>query len=196
MTVVAALLAGCLQPDEPEPPPAARTLSADDYDRWRQPDRLVGALGLAPGDRVADVGAGRGYLTGRLAAAVGPTGRVVATEIDPDRVADLSRLPAVPGSAPIEVRLVQPDQTGLEPGGYELVLLAQVDHLFADRVASLRQLAGALSSRGRLAVSNRVQHRARLLAAARAAGLAVDSELDELPGQFLVLLSPTPEVIP
>ena len=196
MTVLAALLPGCLQPDEPEPPPPARTLSSADYDRWRQPDRLIGALGLRPGDRVADVGAGRGYLTGRLAAAVGPTGRVVATEIDPDRVADLSRLPAVPGGAPVEVRLVRPDETGLEAGGYELVLLAQVDHLLPDRVASLRQLAGALSSRGRLAVSNRVQHRARLLAAARAAGLAVVSQLDELPGQFLVLLSPDPEVIP
>src|SRR5262249_46649434 len=48
-------------------------------DKFRQPDRLVGALGLHAGDAVAEVGAGAGYLTPHLARAVGPTGRVVST---------------------------------------------------------------------------------------------------------------------
>src|SRR5215471_446635 len=44
------------------------------YDRYRRPERVLAALGLAPGQRVADVGAGSGYLTFRLLDAVGPAG--------------------------------------------------------------------------------------------------------------------------
>lgn len=173
-----------------DPPP--RAMSAADYDAWRQPDALVAALGLAPGDTVADVGAGRGYLTGRLAAAVGPGGRVVATEIDPDAVDALARLPRAAGAARVEVRRVAAGAPGLEAGRYDLILLAEVDHYLADRAGYLRQLAGALAPGGRIAVSNRLQHRAALLAAADAAGLALaDDRSRELPGQFLVLLAPT-----
>src|SRR5262245_61577364 len=47
-------------------------------DRWQHADDVVGALGLGSGARVADLGAGGGYFTFRLADAVGPTGRVYA----------------------------------------------------------------------------------------------------------------------
>jgi hypothetical protein len=58
-------------------------------------------------------------------------------------------------------------------------------------VAYLRQLRGALSGRGRLAVSNRLHHRQALLAAAQEAGFEVKAEhRTELPGQYLVLLAP------
>ena len=174
-----------------EPAPAARAMSAEDYDAWRRPDTLVAALGLRRGDTVADVGAGRGYLTGRLAAAVGPDGRVVATDIDASALAELAGLPPRPGAAPIETRRVAADRPGLEAGRYDLILLAEVDHYLADRAGYLRQLGGALSERGRIAVSNRLQHRAALLAAAREAGLEIEAEhTAELPGQFLVLLAP------
>ena len=172
-------------------PPAKRGMTQASYDAWRRPDILVAALELSPGDIVADVGAGRGYLTGRLAAAVGPTGRVVATDIDAALLAEVGRLPSMAAAAPIETRLVAADQHGLEAGAYDLVLLAQVDHYLADRVAYLRALRGALSGRGRIAVSNRLHHRERLLAAAREAGYVVKTEhRTELPGQFLVLLAP------
>lgn len=191
----ALLLAIALSPACREPadgaPPAERGMTAEDHDAWRRPDVLVAALELRAGDVVADVGAGRGYLTGRLARAVGPAGRVVATDIDAGLLAEVDRLPPTAGAAPIETRLVSPEQPGLEPGGYDLVLLAQVDHYLADRVAYLRQLRGALSERGRLAVSNRLHHRERLLAAARDAGYLVKTEYrTELPGQYLVLLAP------
>lgn len=162
-----------------------------DYDAWRRPDVLVAALGLETGDVVADVGAGRGYLTGRLAAAVGPRGRVVATDIDAALLAQVDRLPPVAGAAPIETRLVAADRPGLEVGRYDLILMAEVDQYLADRTAYLRQLRGALSRRGRIAVSNRLQHREALLAAARDAGLEVKAERRaELPGQYLVVLVP------
>src|SRR5215470_10227189 len=96
----------------------ASTAFADDaYDRYRQPEKLIAALGLARGQRVADVGAGGGYLTVRLAAAVGAEGRVVATDIDDaalkvlrDRTAKLPQ---------VVVRKVAADEPGLEPAGFD-----------------------------------------------------------------------------
>src|SRR4030095_12939357 len=51
-------------------------------DRWQQPDGVIEALRLRPGDRVADLGSGGGYFTFRLAKAVGPTGHVYAVDVD------------------------------------------------------------------------------------------------------------------
>ena len=54
-------------------------------DAWQQPDKVIAALGLEPAMSVADVGAGTGYFTVRLARAV-PQGQVIATDIEPDMV--------------------------------------------------------------------------------------------------------------
>ncbi|MDP8957777.1 MAG: hypothetical protein M3N51_00920, partial [Actinomycetota bacterium] len=59
-------------------------------DRWQQPERVVAELGLQPGDRVADLGAGGGYFTFRLARAVGPSGVVYAVDTDRDVPSSLS----------------------------------------------------------------------------------------------------------
>ena len=180
--------------DRPARNPAG--MSPEAYDRWRQPGRVLAALELAPGQRVADVGAGTGYFTAGLAEAVGPRGRVVATDVDPPALAALGGLarraaarPA-PGVAPVEVRRVEPADPGLEPGTYDRILLSQVDHLVPDRVDYLRRLARALAAGGRLVVVNRRQHRAGLLRDAAAAGLAVARDVTDLPGQTLVILTP------
>lgn len=157
-------------------------------DRFRQPERVIAALGLAPGARVADVGAGRGYLTFRLARAVGPSGRVVATDID-ERALDALRRGAGPQ---VVVRRVQPDDPGLEAGGFDLVLLSEVDHSLRDRVDYLRRLRPALAPGGRLAVTNRRAFRAPLLEAAARAGYTVVGEVTDLPSHFLVFLRPAP----
>jgi predicted methyltransferase len=189
------VLAACsaiLACDDParSAPRRASGLSAEDYDSWRQPERIVAALDLAPGQVVADVGAGRGYFTPRLAEAVGPAGRVTATDIDEHALGALAELARRTRGAPIEVRRVKAGDPGLEPGAYHRVLLAQVDHLLADRVDYLRRLRAALAPGGRVAISNRVQHRAGLLRALAAAGYAIERDVTDLPGQFVVVLAP------
>src|SRR5665647_1055739 len=52
------------------------------FDAERRPEKVIEALGIKPGSRVADVGAGTGLLTVHLARAVAPNGTVVATDID------------------------------------------------------------------------------------------------------------------
>jgi cyclopropane fatty-acyl-phospholipid synthase-like methyltransferase len=159
---------------------------ATQHDRYRQPERIVAGLALAPGMRVADVGAGRGYLTTRIAAAVGSSGRVVATDIDRAALVAIPRAPA--RSAPIETRVVKRDDCGLEPGAYNRILMAEVDQYVPDRVDYLRQLARALAPDGFIAVSNRLTYRAPLVDAATRAGLRVTEEPLALPAQFFVRL--------
>jgi 2-polyprenyl-3-methyl-5-hydroxy-6-metoxy-1,4-benzoquinol methylase len=158
-------------------------------DKYRRPELVVAALHIAPGAVVADVGAGAGYLTHRLAAAAGPSGRVLATDIDGS---SLQRIGAAgPGEAPIITRTVSPDDPGLEPGRYDLILLSEVDHLLADREAYLRRLLPALKPGvGRIALSNRRVHRAAVLAAAERAGLSPRAELKGLPAHFLIEVAP------
>jgi 2-polyprenyl-3-methyl-5-hydroxy-6-metoxy-1,4-benzoquinol methylase len=177
----AALVAG--------PAPAQAQGRPPDMDRYRRPDLLIAALHIGAGGVVADVGAGAGYLTHRLAARVGPTGRVVATDID---AAQLGRIgPSGPGEAPIVTRTVSPTEPGLEAGAYDLILLSEVDHLLADRAAYLRKLVPALKrGTGRIAVSNRRAHRAAVLEAAARAGLTVKSDYQGLPAHFLIEVMP------
>ena len=60
-------------------------------DAYQKPDEVLEALGLRPGESIADVGSGSGYFTLRLAERVGPGGRVYAVDVDPDMVRHLNR---------------------------------------------------------------------------------------------------------
>ena len=51
-------------------------------DEWQQPQKVIESLKIRPGAMVADLGAGGGYFTFRLADAVGPTGKVFAVDVD------------------------------------------------------------------------------------------------------------------
>ena len=159
-----------------------------DQDRYRRPDLVLAALAIVPGSTIADVGAGSGYLTHRLAAGAGARGRVTATDID---AAQLARIGAGdPGEAPIATRVVSPDDPGLEPGAYDLILLSEVDHLLADRVSYLRKLVPALKRGGRIAISNRRVHLEPLLSAVERAGLSRVGAYEGLPAHFLVQVRP------
>ena len=159
-------------------------------DEYRRPAVLVAALGLSQGQKVAEVGAGGGYLTLHLARAVGPQGRVVATDVDAGALAALRKraheLPQV------ETRLVLPAQSGLEVGRYDLILLAEVVHLLPQPEKYLGALFASLAPHGRIVVSGRLDRRERLEQAVAAAHLQlVDVQVD-LPGQFVTELRQLP----
>lgn len=164
----------------------ARDIAA--RDAQRHPDQVISALGILPGQRVADIGAGFGYFTFRIAAAVGPTGRVVATDIDPGALDKLRSHKPMPDN--VIVRNVAPDGPGLEPGSYDLVFLSEVDHYLPNRVAYLTKLHAALAPNGRIAVTNRFDLQPPFMAAAEQAGYSVVSEVTDLPFHYLVFLRP------
>jgi SAM-dependent methyltransferase len=82
--------------------------------------------GIVAGARVADVGCGPGAMLPALAAAVGPDGRVTAVDADPEAVAAATALVAAAGLANVAVQQGRADETGLEVGSLEVVMLRHV----------------------------------------------------------------------
>jgi ubiquinone/menaquinone biosynthesis C-methylase UbiE len=160
------------------------------FDAERHPEKVVEALGIHAGSRVADVGAGSGLMTVHLARAVKPSGRVVATDID-GAVLDLlqSRLAAAGLADLVERRVVDAEHPGLEAGAYDAILLAEVDHYFADEPLWLKEATKALKPGGRIVISNRIHHRAKSMAAARSAGLKLEGESTPVPTHFIAVFT-------
>ena len=162
------------------------------YDEERRPELVITALGLQPGARVADVGAGSGLMTVHLARAVAPGGTVVATDVDGavlDLLAERVRRARLDTSVAIERRVVAPATPGLEDGQYDAVLLAEVDHYFDDPVAWLTAAAKALKPTGRIVITNRTYHRTQSLANAARAGLVLVTESTPIPSHFIAVFS-------
>ncbi len=65
-------------------------LDRPERDQEERPDLVLAALALRPGDVVADIGCGTGYFSWRMAAAVGPSGKVFGEEIQPEMLAQLT----------------------------------------------------------------------------------------------------------
>jgi SAM-dependent methyltransferase len=176
--------------------PSTQVDDGDDqsqFDRERQPGIILRALELEPGMVVADIGAGTGLLTAHLARAVSPGGHVVATDIDASVIEYLtSRMAAGGYEHVVEPRVVKPDDPGLEPGRFDAINLAQVDHYFDDRVAWLKKAAPALKPGGKLAISNRQVHRNAAVAAAEQAGFRLVTEISDVPGQFVAVFEVAP----
>jgi 2-polyprenyl-3-methyl-5-hydroxy-6-metoxy-1,4-benzoquinol methylase len=164
------------------------------FDKLRNPAKVVEALKIGPGSRVADIGAGSGLLTIHLARAVAPNGRVVATDID-GQVLDLlhQRLSAAGLADIVERRIVAADTPQLEPGLYDAILLAEVDHHFDDPVAWLKAAIPALKPTGRIVISNRIYVRAESMASAQRAGLLIEHESTPVPSHFIAVFVPPKE---
>ena len=114
------------------------------------PDVALNALTIAKGASVADIGAGSGYMTVRLAARVGPSGRVFANDVQPQMLNLLGRRLA---SANItNVTLIEGtfDDPKLPPASVDLELMVDVYHELSEPQAMLRHLKRALKPGGRL----------------------------------------------
>ena len=120
-------------------------------DGWQHPDRVIAALEISPGSRVAEIGAGRGYWLPWLSEAVGSEGRVYAVEVDADLVADLEALVARSKLSNVEILLGAYDDPGLPDAGIDLALTCLTYHHIEDRVDYFQRLRDDLSAGGRVA---------------------------------------------
>jgi predicted methyltransferase len=146
-------------------------------DRWQQPDRVVAELGLRPGDRVADLGAGGGYFTFRLARAVGPSGVVYAVDTDRDMPAALAARAAGQGLGNVVAVEAKPDDPGL-PDAVDLGVLVNTYHHLPDRPTYLALLAHHLKPGGRVAIVEARPGRLHRLAGHATAPETIRSELE------------------
>src|SRR3954469_12559823 len=132
-----ALIACRAQPTEPRFPAAHRdvapivggTFSTEDArDRLGEAEEVMDLAGIKPGMSVADVGAGEGYYTVRLARVVGPKGRVLAEDIVPDVRDQLSDRIQRERLDNVAVKLGTADDPMLPPGSFDRVFLVHMYH--------------------------------------------------------------------
>jgi ubiquinone/menaquinone biosynthesis C-methylase UbiE len=118
--------------------------SEADRDRWLQPDRVIQTVGVERGMTVGEIGAGRGYFTVKLASAVGPTGRVLANDIDPIALGHLAGRCESEGLHNVETVLGEYDDPLLPDGALDMVFMVYAFHDIDERVALLENLAPSL----------------------------------------------------
>jgi len=121
-------------------------------DAWQKPDEVVAALELRPGDRVADLGAGGGYFTFRLAEAVGPEGRVLAVDVDDGLLAYLAERAREEGRTNVEPVRAAYDDARIPAPGADLVFTCNTYHHLEDRSAYFARLRSSLRPGGRVAI--------------------------------------------
>jgi len=178
-------------------------LDRDSRDAMQHPDQIMKALAIQPGNVVVDVGAGSGYFTIRIAAAVGDDGRVIATDIRQEMLDHIAARLEEGDVGNVELLLVEPDDPGLPEASADLVLMVDVMHYIKDRTGYGRKLKAALAPGGRVAIIDfrhdpEAEHefapppeqqvpRVTLDREMAQAGLEVVESFDFLPEQYFVI---------
>ena len=114
------------------------------------PSKALDALELKPGMVVADIGAGSGYYSSRIARRVGPTGRVYATDIQPGMIALLDRRIKSEGLTNVTTVLGGMDDPRLPPASIDLAIMVDVYHELQEPQIFLQRLKEAFRPGGRL----------------------------------------------
>jgi SAM-dependent methyltransferase len=178
-------------------------LERQDRAAWQKPDQVVAALGLQGDETLADLGAGSGYFTFRLAQAL-PQGRVIAQDVEPEMVRHVHHKAMTTGVTNVQVLLGKPDDPSLPPG-LDAVFICDVLHHVTDRAGWLGKVAAAMKPGARLFLvefkegplpqgppeSAKIPQ-ADVLALARAAGFQlVEEKTGLLPYQWLLVFKKT-----
>jgi SAM-dependent methyltransferase len=114
------------------------------------PDLAMRLLDVQPGAQVADIGAGSGYYTIRLARAAGPTGRVYAVDIQAGMLSRVQFNASRAGLKNVVPLLGAVDDPKLKPSSLDLVLMVDVYHEFSEPQKMLQHVREALKEDGRL----------------------------------------------
>jgi ubiquinone/menaquinone biosynthesis C-methylase UbiE len=145
---LAALVAGSLV----APALAAAQLPRTHRDEWQNVEGIFAALEVGPGDSVADIGAGDGFLTLRLSQRLGSRGRIFAVDINASTLAELERDLEYYQFDNVEVIVSEPDDPMLPSGALDAAFMVITYHEFTDHEAMLAGIRRALKPTGRLVI--------------------------------------------
>ena len=120
--------------------------------RWQQPEVVIRSLALQPGAHVADLGAGGGYFTFRLADAVGPTGKVYAVDVDQGNLDYIARRAQEQGYANVDIILAKYDDPLLPEGEVDLIFTCDTYHHWENRADYFSSAARYLRPGGRIVI--------------------------------------------
>jgi ubiquinone/menaquinone biosynthesis C-methylase UbiE len=136
----------------------ARTMSVEgapwlerrEREREEDPDLALRLLRIRRGSTVADIGAGSGYYTIRLARIVGPMGKVYASDIQPGMIALIQQNVARAKIDNVVPVLGTADDPKLPPASIDLAIMVDVYHEFSEPQRMLQRIREALKPDGRL----------------------------------------------
>lgn len=203
--------AGCTAPSPVDPDPrrspapvmswhGAEWLERASREEEERPDLILGEMELRPGIRVAEVGAGTGYFSRRIAPLVAPA-RVVENDIQPEMLEILRtrlRKEEIPN---VETVLGQEDDPGLAGESFDWILLVDVYHEFQQPMSMIDGINRALAPGGRVMLVEyrenadhiRSEHRmstAQVRSEWEAAGFRIERIIESLPSQRMYILAP------
>ncbi len=165
-----------------------------------EPDRALDAIGLRKGEVVADIGAGVGYFTWRMAERVGATGKVYANDIQPRMLDMLKKNVAARGLNNVIPVLGTNDDPKLPAGAIDMALLVDVYHEFSEPRKMLARIREALKPSGTMilleyrkedpAVPIRPEHKMsvqEVRAEIEPEGFKFEKSLENLPRQHILI---------
>jgi ubiquinone/menaquinone biosynthesis C-methylase UbiE len=181
------------------PPNELHLVEGPDREIWQQPDRVMDSLAIGESMRVADIGAGSGWLTVRLAVRVGPNGRVYAEDLQPEMIASMRNRLLREGST--NVTLIQGSPTDpLLPAGLHSAIVLNSLGEFENPVELLKNVFKALRKGGTLGIidftkdglgpgppMNERVDKAFAIRVATDAGFVVDKDETYLKYQYFVI---------
>ena len=128
----------------------ATWLERDKREREERTDLLLNFLALRPGMVVADIGAGTGYLSRRMAPLVVPGGKIIALDLQPEMISILQTAVNRSGLKQIEVKQSSVDNIKLPKNSIDMAIMVDVYHELAYPYEVMVSILQALKPRGRL----------------------------------------------
>ncbi|HEY3886369.1 MAG TPA: methyltransferase domain-containing protein [Vicinamibacterales bacterium] len=188
------------------PPGDLGLLEGPDRELWQQPDRIMDALLIGDGSSVADVGAGGGWFTVRLARRVGPNGLVFAEDVQRPMIEAIQQRVRLEGLRNVRTVLGTSEDPGLPSASLDAVLIVDSYYEFERPIRLLANLAKTLKPTGRIGIinfkrdgggpgpimENRVDPK-QVVADARDAGLVLQKQETFLRYQYLLIFGPAPK---
>ena len=132
--------------------PAAAQESDAELERVHRVDELLKLLDARPDARIADVGAGDGFFSVRIARAVLPNGRVVAVDVSDAALTKLRERASRDNVTNVDAVLGATDDPRLEAGRFDAVLIHNAYHEMTEHEAMLRHIRAAMKPGGRLVI--------------------------------------------
>ncbi len=167
-------------------------------DTWQRPKEIIERLTIQPGARVADLGAGGGYFTWHLAAAVGPEGHVYAVDINETGLRMIEKERTARGVSNVTTIRAESHDAKL-PGPVDLVFSCDTYHHMSERVGYFRSLARSLKPQGRVAILDfhpgwlgHGTAKSDVQREMEAAGYRLLADYDLIQNQHFQIFAPTP----
>ena len=181
----------------------AEWLTREERLEEEQPDRMLASLEIKPGSVVADIGAGVGYHSWRLSGIVGPRGKVIAEDIQPEMIDMLRENIDGRGLKNVEIVLGEPNDPKLRERQVDLVLMVDVYHEISDPIPTMEKIKKSLKPDGRLVlvefrgedpdVPILPEHKmtvAQVRAELEPLGFKFQKSLEFLPWQHIIIFGP------